>query len=213
MIVSRRCVLLSSASVLFAGTAAAQSPTAPPPTGGAPAEDPLLVPYLLIRSRKQIENCTYAFKKLQSEEVKAFTAAEIEEHEALKMSLKGLGFEYPVTPILGSRPGQVARWKVTAGSAKLPAEATAMIALDHEVAEQSIANYLVEMGTYLGREFEKQFLSNQLYEHMSLLDRVQTFRRHASPKLEAILANEQKVIGSHIKTLKKLMASFDKGGN
>ncbi|CAN0477634.1 unnamed protein product, partial [Phaeothamnion confervicola] len=86
-----------------------------------------------------------------------------------------------------------------------------LVAVDHEVADQCIANYRSEMDKLSGKEFDKRFIGNQLDEHMALLDKVQTFRRHASPKLETVLADGQKVIETHIATLKKIMANLDKG--
>jgi predicted outer membrane protein len=210
MTASRRDVLLAlPASALLPALAGAQPPAGQPP---AASKDPLLAPCLLIGGRKQIENCSYALKKLQSDEAKAFAKAEIEEHETIKKNLKGLGFDYPVTPVAAAQPGQPVSWAVSAGGVKLPMEAATMVAVDYEVAEQCIANYRTEMDTYSRREFDKRFVGHQLDEHMSLLDKVQTFRRHASPKMGAILADGQKVIETHIATLKKLMTALDKGG-
>jgi len=85
-----------------------------------------------------------------------------------------------------------------------------MIALDHEVADQCITNYRAEMGKLTGRDFDKRFVGNQLDEHLMLLDKVQTFRRHSSPKMEAVLADGQKIIETHIATLKQLMTTLEK---
>jgi len=205
---SRRDVLLAlPASVLLAEVAAAEQPATPAGQPAAPPKDPLLAPCLLIGGHKQIANCTHALTKLQTDDAKAFAKAEIAEHETIKKNLKGLGFDYPVTPAgAGGPPGA---WAVTAGGAKLPLEAAALIAVDHEVAEQCIANYRREMDAYAGREFDRRFVGNQLDEHLALLDKVETFRRHASPKMEAVLAEGQKVIETHIATLKKLRETLD----
>ena len=211
MTASRREMLLAlPASALIPALGAAQPPAAQPGGAPAPGQDPLFVPCLLIGGRKQIENCTFALTKLQSDDAKAFAKAEIEEHEAMKKTLKGLGYDYPVAPVGGGRLGQPAGVVATAGPAKLSADAAAMVALDHEVAEQCIANYRKEMSKLSGVELDKRFTGHQLDTHMDLLDKVQTFRRHASPKAEAALADGQKVIEAHIATLKKLMAELDK---
>ena len=206
---TRRDALIALPSAaLLQGIASAQ-PAAQPL---AMPKDPLLAPCLLIGGRKQIENSSYALKKLQSDDAKAFARAEIAEHEAIKKNLKELGYDYPVTALPGSQPGQPPAWVVTAGSAKLPLEAAGMVAVDHEVADQCIANYRREMEPLTGRDFDKRFIGNQLDEHLTLLDKVQTFRRHASPKMEAVLADGQKTIETHIATLKNLMAALVKGG-
>ncbi|WP_439625491.1 hypothetical protein [Gemmata sp.] len=168
------------------------------------------MPALLIGGRKQIANCTFALTKLQSDGAKAFARAEIAEHETLKKTFQGLGYDYPVRPAPGTQPDRPAAWLVASGGAPLPVEAAGMVAVDHEVADQCIANYRREMDAFSGREFDKRFIGHQLDEHLALLDKVQTFRRHASPEASAVLAEGQKTIETHIATLKKLMTGFDK---
>jgi len=213
MTVSRREILLAvPASALLAKVASGQTPNVQPGAQPiAPTQDPLFAPCLLIGGRKQIENCSFALTKLQSDDAKAFAKAEIEEHQTMKKNLKALGFDYPVAPAPGARPGRPAQWAVTSGPTPLSTDAAMMVALDHEVAEQCIANYRAELGKLEGREFDKRFVGNQLDVHMELLDKVQTFRKHASAKAEPVLAAGQKVIETHIATLKKMMATLDKG--
>lgn len=209
MSLTRRNALAALPAAAFLPAFAGAQPTAQPAT--APPKDPLLAPCLLICGRKQIENCSYALKKLQSDEAKAFARAEIDEHETIKKKLKELGYDYPVTAASGTQTNQPAAWSVTAGTARLPMEAAGLIAVDHEVADQCIANARMEMDKLSGRELDKHFIGCQLGEHYALLDKVQTFRRHASPKMEAVLADGQKVIETHIATLKKIMTNLDKG--
>ena len=213
MTASRREMLLAiPASALIPALAAAQPVAQPGQPGAMPpvAKDPLFAPCLLIGGRKQIENCSFALAKLQSDGCKAFAKAEIEEHETIKKNLKAQGYDYPVTPAGKPQPGQPPAWVVTAGPAKPSPDAAGMIALDHEVAEQCVANYRKEMGKLSGNELDKRFVGNQLDTHMTLLDQVQTFRRHASPQMEGLLADGQKVIETHVATLKRLMAELDK---
>jgi len=200
---SRREALLAlPASAVMAGFAAGQ-PTREAPV--AAATDPQFAPCLLIGGRKQVENCTFALTKLQSDDAKAFAKAEIAEHETMKKQLKGLGYDYPLAPATAG----AGRAKVTAGTAPVSADAAAMIVLDHEVADQCIVNYRAEMGKLAGREFDKRFVGHQLDEHMALLDNVQTFRKHATPEMETVLADGQKTIEAHIAALKGMMASLD----
>lgn len=209
---SRRDLLLAAPAVALVPGLVYGQPPAAQPGAAAPPKDPLLAPCLLIGGRKQIENCSFALKKLQNDDCKAFARAEIEEHQTIAKNLKGLGFDYPVTAAPGAPAGGPVMWVVTAGPAKLPVEAASMVAVDHEVAEQCIANYRKEMDQYSGREFDKRFVGNQLDVHMELLDKVQVFQRHASPKMREVLAEGQKVIEGHIATCKKLMAALDKRG-
>ena len=127
----------------------------------------------------------------------------------MKKNLKGPGFDYPVAPAAGATPGQPLAYMVSVAGAKLSPDSAGMIVLDHEVADQCVANYRAEMGKLSGREFDKRFVGHQLDTHLTLLDQVQTFRRQASPKMEGVLGEGQKVIETHIATCKKLMAGLD----
>ncbi|MDY3557107.1 DUF4142 domain-containing protein [Gemmata sp. JC717] len=166
---TRRNALAALPAAAFLPAFAGAQPTAQPIA--APSKDPLLAPFLLSGGRKQIENCSYALKKLQSDEAKAFAKAEIDEHETIKKNLKGLGYDYPVTAAPGTQPNQPTAWSVTAGAAKLPTETAAMVAVDHEVADRCILNYRSEMDKLSGKEFDKRFIGHQLDEHMTLLDK------------------------------------------
>lgn len=149
--------------------------------------------------------------KLQTADAKAFAKAEIEEHESIKAKLNGQGFDYPVKATGGAAAtGDRATYQVSAGPAPLPPEAAGMIVLDHEVADQCIANYRKEFDECAAKKHaDLFFVGHQLVTHMTLLDQVQTFQRHASPKMQPVLAEGLKVIGTHIATLKKLKESLD----
>ena len=238
MSVSRRQALLFGAALppaaLLADLAGAQTaPQALPqnlPTGPTgQAKDPLVAGCLLIGGRKQIENCTWAMKKLQSDDVKAFARAEIDEHEGVKRKLKELGFDYPVAPVAAAasiattdaaagdvqpaggavtdRGGDTlpAAWVVNVGRSALPLEAACLIALDHEISENCIRNYRKEMDQYAGTKFDKRFVGHQLDEHLSLLDKVQAFRRHTTAAVQPVLEEGQKTIEKHIEACKALM--------
>lgn len=235
MSVSRRSLLLAGAVLpLSALPAAAQTPARPggsqPQSGGATptaGEDPLLAACMLIGGRKQIENCTYAKDKLTTDDAKKFAQAEIDEHMKNKADLKKLGYDYPVLPAARGaaepkptdppkpsdppRPAD-ANNPVTVsvgGGRQLPVEAAALLAVDHEVADQCIVNYRKEMGQLSGLKLDKRFVGHQLDEHMALKDKVQTYRRHASKEMQPVLDDGLKVIETHIATCKELMQKLD----
>jgi hypothetical protein len=235
MSVSRRSILLAGATLPLSALlthgqtpgATGQTPgttgQAPPPP--PPGEDPLLAACVLIGGRKQIENCSYIKAKLTSDDAKKFAQAEIDEHEKNKADLKKLGYEYPVMPVSARpndpKPAEPAKPEerkdgdppkpviVTAGKSVLPPEAIALVAVDHEVADQCILNYRKEMDKLSGLKLDKRFVGHQLDEHMALKDKVETFRRHASRDMKPVLDEGLKVIDTHIATLKALMEKLD----
>ena len=132
----------------------------------------------------------------------------------MKATLKKLGYDYPVTA--SARPGVApqpadARQPVlvTAGTMKLPVEAAALIAVDHEVADRCIANYRAEMDKLSGLKLDKRFIGNQLDEHLALKDKVETFRQHASKDMTPALDDGLKIIETHIATCKSVMEKLD----
>jgi hypothetical protein len=221
---TRRTALLAGAAAPLAALLARGQTTgaAPAPPAG---EDPLLAACLLIGGRKQIENCTYVKGKLTTDDAKKFAQAEIDEHEKVKADLKKVGYEYPVLPV-PVRPGEPKPTDpprpterkegdppkpVMVASGKLvPAgEALALIAIDHEVADQCILNYRKEMDKLTGLKLDKRFVGHQLDEHIALKDKVETFRRHASGDMKPVLDDGLKVIERHIATCKDLMERLD----
>lgn len=218
MTVSRREIILAGAT-LPAAVALSAPAFGQRPAGQLASEDPLFAPCLLIGGRKQIENCTYALGKLRSDEAKAFAKAEIEEHETIKKNLKALGYDYPVTRADAAAAGTTggvtpaaaqASYRVAAGAAPVPPEAAGMIVIDHEVADQCVANYRKEFDEHAAKKHaDKFFVGHQLVTHMTLLDQAQTFQRHASPKMQPVLAEGLKIIETHIATLKKLKEGME----
>lgn len=208
MTMSRREALAAGASLpasaLVIGAVSAQAAAV------APAKDPLLAACLLIGGRKQIENCTFALKKLTHKGAQDFARAEIEEHQTVKAELQKLGYAYPVTPAQTNvAPGGTVSWMVASGRTPLSADAANLVAIDHEVAEQCIANYRKEMDQLTGRELDMRFVGHQLDVHLALRDKVQVFRRHASAEMAPTLDTGLKTIESHISTLKQLKRTLD----
>ncbi len=224
MTVSRRSALFAGAaasvSALIA-TAQGQNPGTGVAPANAPAgEDPLLAACMLIGGRKQIENCSYIQEKLTTEDARAFCKAEIEEHQKIKAQLQKMGFDYPVKPAQGQGQAQAQRQPQQADAIKpvvvnvgtkapLPPEAIALVAIDHEVAEQCIANYRAEMDKLQGVKRDQRFIGHQLDEHLALKDKVETYRRHASAAMKPTLEEGLKTINTHIETCKKLMEKLD----
>jgi len=104
------------ATALLAGTSSAQEQQPlQQPLGTeqqqGDVKDPLLAACLLIAARKQTEICTFALKRLQSDEAKAFARSELDEQDTTKAELRQIGFTYPVTAARGqvaqgaSQPG------------------------------------------------------------------------------------------------------------
>ena len=214
MTVSRRDALWLgsslSASAFLLTSARGQAPGSPAGLPPRMDKDPLLAACLLIGGREQIENCSFALTKLTNGDAKAFAQAEINEHQTIKADLQKLGFMYPVTPL--GQPGGASGaggWAVAIGKAPLSPDAAAQVAVDHEVADQCIANYRKEMDPLSGAKLDKRFVGNQLDMHFMLRDQAQTFRRNATPGMATVLDNGLTVIEAHIATLKSLMEKLE----
>lgn len=239
MSVSRRQALVFGAALppaaLFAELAGAQTrPQSLPqhlPAAGATettgqTKDPLVAACALIEARKQIEMCQYALKKLQTDDVKAFARAVIEQQEEVKRKLKDMGYGYPVAAVeTGGTTGDIrlaggaggvpaadahpAAWMVNVGTGPLPVEAACLVALGHEIAENCVRNFRKEMDQDTGVKADKAFVGFELCEHMAGLAAVQAFRRHTTDRMSPCLAECEKAIEKNIATLKGLMAKLD----
>lgn len=221
MTVSRRDALLAGAAVPASAwllTAHAQPPGAAP-AAGVPGRDPIVAACQLIGGRKQIENCRFALEKLQNEDCRNFAKAEIEEHETIKKKMADMGITYPVQPAGrgagGAAPpagGDAAAPQpvtVSVGKLPLPPGAADGIVLDHEIAEQCIANYRKEMEPLTGAKLDKRFVGHQLDTHLELKDKGQVFFRNASPAMKPVFAEGLKIIEAHIATCKQLMEKLE----
>jgi hypothetical protein len=225
----RRNILLGGAAILPLSSwlltdAKAQTPSNPAPGGGTPGnnqvamgDDPLIASCVLIKGRRQIEICRLAQTQAQSEDVKAFLKAEIDEHETMKTNLKKLGFEPPVPAAgqntTGAAPAQVPQQAaVTVGQVSIPYPASRLIQTDNEIVDQCIANFKNKLQQKIGAKADKCIVGDQLHEHYALLDSVTVFSKHASEKMQPQLKEALGIIQKHIATLEQTMDKLDSKG-
>jgi predicted outer membrane protein len=122
----------------------------------------------------------------------------------------GTGGTAGANPPAAGQPGAATRTMlVSVGKAPIQPGAAELILVDHEVAEQCIANYRKEMEPLTGLKLDKRFIGHQLDAHYELRDKAQTFARHASPAMQPVLAEGLKVIEAHIATCKQIMEELD----
>lgn len=73
------------------------------------------------------------------------------------------------------------------GRFPLPLGASDLIAVENEVVDHGLRNYQARMGLKQGVKFDKAFVSDQLHEHVCLLNKAQVFQRHASAAMRPLL--------------------------
>lgn len=224
MTLSRREALAAGAaalpvSALFQISASGQAP--PPGTPGSRnpgARDPLLACCLLIDGRKETEICKFAQNKLQNDDCKTFCKNAIDEFESLRDRLKEYGFEYPVPPPgtgTTTRPadtGIAPIPQLAVGRVLLPPGATEEVAIARDVAEQCVADFKDMAQKKQGTKFDQCFVGCQLAANAHLASACKAFKRHASPDMQAVLSDKQKVFEQNISKLEDLMAKLDRQG-
>lgn len=236
MTVTRRNALIAGvaglpAAALLLGSVKGQPPGQPGQPGRLPlGEDPLLAACLLNCGRRQIEVCGFAKDRCQSEDVKAFAQAEIDEHEKVKADLAKFGYQPPTPGGSAAQPsGQPVQQAgavvpqgntISVGRVFLTPGVSQFVTIESEVVDTCIANAkqrLTKCEQEKGKhKLEKAFIGDQLHEHYGLLDKVTVFKKHATPEILPVLDQGEQIIRQHIATCErlkeKLMAMKDDRG-
>jgi len=232
MTVTRRNALFAGvaslpAATLLLGTAKGQTPAQP--GRQQLGEDPLLAACLLNDGRRQIEVCQFAKQRCQNEDVKAFAQAEIDEHEKIKADLAKFGYQPPTSaqgqggaaagqPQQGQPVQQVGGFTpqgttVSVGRVMLTPGVSQFVTIESEVVDTCIANAkqgLTKKEQEKGKlKMEKAFIGDQLHTHYGLLDKVTTFKKHATPEMMPVLDQGEQIIRQHIATCERIMEKLD----
>ncbi len=204
-----------------------QEPSRTPRTGdasqsaGANEADGLLAGWLVVESDNEVALARIAQQKARSPEVKDFAQKMIDDHGQMSRKLQpfattaGFSAKNPAgetaTPEAGAqrdagRPIETGSDKSgsdKAGSNKTGGEFD-HVALIQELGRECLGTARKELEKKSGAEFDRCYMGMMVGAHMKAKDMLTVFQRHASSRLDPVLAEGQKTIATHLQRAKDL---------
>lgn len=204
---------------------------------GDSISDGQLAACLIIDNYKEVALAQFAQQKSQNEQVKAFAEKLIRDHQQFIQQLQETatsgGFSNEQLTLsgaqspAGARPGQADPQRPgttprtqdpqaprrTARPAELEGRGgqVSFIELKQELAEQCLQTIREELEQKPQAEFDKCYIGSQVMAHMTMVDTLEVFSRHASPELQSVLEKGKQTTQAHLNEAKKLEQQLDKG--
>jgi predicted outer membrane protein len=160
---------------------------------------------LLLGNQEEIALAQFAEKHAQHEQVKAFAKTLVAAHT------KALAAIQKAAPEVADL--QLASVNATSATADRSqpvgqAEKANPTALMQQVKSECLSLTEKELGQYSGVEFDHAFIGQQLGAHVGMLAQLRGSNSFASPELQKVIAEGEKMTTAHMAEAKKIMAQL-----
>jgi predicted outer membrane protein len=163
--------------------------------------DAIIAACLFLGNQEEIALATFAQKHAQHENVKMFAKTLADEHT------KALAMIQKVTP-------EVANLKLTMqGRNESDSEAQSEdndpgMAMLQKVKSECLSLTQQELQEHQGAEFDKAYVGQQLGAHIAMLAELRGSKSFASPELQEIISQGEKMTMAHMEKAKKIMSQI-----
>lgn len=181
---------------------------------------------LLLGNQEQVILGKYAAKRAQSAEVKAFAASMVKQHTeciakleplapgsiattdlekqayAIQVQLKGMKEPLPTSSETNESTG-----KLMTEEDQHPMQMFANI--QRRMAENCIALTKSELSQVDKNDFDRAYISQQVFSHVSTLAKLMTMAPYASAELKPIIEAEEKSVRTHLDEAKSICRHLD----
>jgi len=191
-------VALSTASITAQELNREQSQSQPRTEDQEHNLDAKIAACLFLGNQEEVALATFAQKHAQHEEVKAFAKMLADEHT------KALAVIQKVSP-------EVVNLKLTtqdpnAGDAEAKPEGNDPgMAMLQKVKSECLSLTQQELQEHQGAEFDKAYLGQQLGAHIAMLAELRGSKSFASPQLQKLLAEGEKMTMAHMEKAKEII--------
>jgi predicted outer membrane protein len=181
---------------------------------------------LLLGDQEQVLLGEFAAERAQNPEVKQFAQAMVKNHSgcitkleqfapgsltteelkkrayAIQMEVKS---EKATTPVSSDTDESVRATMSMAG--KQPMQMVA--SMQQEMAENCLALTQAELAKVDAEQFDKAYMSQQVFSHIATLAKLRTMESYVSPALKPIIEAEETAVRAHLEEAKKICKQLD----
>jgi predicted outer membrane protein len=157
---------------------------------------------MFLSNQEEVALAQFAQQHAQHEQVKQLAKTLIEQHQKALTAIQDASPEVAELKLAtnGTEAADAGQASNESGAASDPA-----VAMVQQIKNECLKLTQKELSQYQGAEFDKAFVGQQLGAHLGMLAQLRGSKSFASPELQKVITEGEKMTTMHMEAAKKLM--------